>query len=45
MESYILKVRELKRTSLGRYAEALCVVTGTVLFVPLWDTTGFSQGT
>lgn len=39
MKSYIPKVREPKRTLLGSYAEALCVLTGTVLFVLFWDAT------
>lgn len=39
MHSYVLKVREVKRILLGSYEEALCVVTGAVLFAPLWITT------
>lgn len=37
MKSYILKEREQKRTLLYSSAEALCVLTGTGLFVPFSD--------
>lgn len=43
-EIYVLKGREPKRTLLGSYAEALCVLTGMALFVLFWDTTWFPKG-
>lgn len=39
LHSYILEVREPKKILLGSYAEALCVLTGAVLFALVWITT------